>query len=291
MKFIILIAILVFLIVNVTLSGHQKARRPWSSYTEAEEVCATLYHEKNYAEAIRMLQLALEDFPEKFDEIIWSLAVNHNLNNEPEQALAALERAHARNVVFPDPPFYNYWKELETFPRFKEIRAQNTRMREQERRNAKPVWEILRPKDDQPDRGYPLFIVLHGWGGNSAWMKRYWKSPRLEKEFLVAFMQSSQLVQSNGYSWDDPDLARREIAAMYREISTRFPVDENRIYVGGFSQGGKTSLDLSFSNEIPISGFVLLCPGGGIPASLQDPAARQRATMMRRRTARWDSGA
>ena len=47
--------------------------------------------------------------------------------------------------------------------------------------------------------------------------------------------------------------------------------------MGGFSQGGKTALDLSFDKALSIRGFVLLCPGGGIPEILKDPGALKRA--------------
>lgn len=268
----------IFLMLAVTVPATQKEPpRPWSSYTEAEGICTTLYYEKKYAQAIRLLKLALQDFPGQYDEIIWSLAVNYSLNSQPGKALAALEQAQSRKVIFPDPSFYNYWKSLEKFPRFKAIRERNNRMIKEARRTARPQWKVITPKDFRTDDNYPLIIALHGWAGSIRWLEMYWKSSLLTEKFLVAFMQSSQLVKTNGYCWDNPDLARREIAAMYREITSQYPVDEKRVYVGGFSQGGKTALDLSFSDEIPIRGFVVLCPGGGIPEILKDPTALKRA--------------
>ena len=47
-------------------------------------------------------------------------------------------------------------------------------------------------------------------------MRPYWRSPRLETEFLTAFLESSQLVKMDGgFGWDDVARGRKDIRACF----------------------------------------------------------------------------
>jgi acetyl esterase/lipase len=59
---------------------------------------------------------------------------------------------------------------------------------------------------------------------------------------------------------EDMEVSRREIQEAYQEVLDRYPVDPQRVIVGGFSAGGVTALDLVLQGALPIQGFVTLCP-------------------------------
>ncbi len=277
MRLIIVFAYLALSLVSIPIIAEEKAPKPYANYQEAEEVCTTLYYEGNYKEAIRVLELAKKDFPGQYDEIVWSLAVNYCLDGQAKQSMAAFEEALDRGVCIPDPSFYNYWEPLEKYPEFKKLRERNTRLRQLAQTKSEPAFAVILPKGYDKGNRYPLFIALHGWGGNNDWFRMYWKSETLEQDFILAFMQSSQVVKTNGYSWDDIKKARSEIRSMYDTIISEYSIDKRQVYIGGFSQGGKTSLDIAFEQTLPIKGFILLCPGGGIPDALTNEAALKRA--------------
>jgi predicted esterase len=272
-----LVLALGLMVVAIPVLGQGKSQKPYSNYQEAEEICTILYYEGKYKEAIRVLEMAKGDFPGQYDEIIWSLAVNYCLDGQDRESMAAFKEALDKGVCIPDPSFYNYWKRLEKYPEFKKLRERNTALRKLAQTKSKPAFDVILPEGYDKGKSYPLFIALHGWGGNNNWFRMYWTSERLSKEFILVFMQSSQVVKTNGYSWDDIETARKEIRGMYDAVLEQYSIDQDKIYIGGFSQGGKASLDIAFEQTLPIKGFILLCPGGGIPEALKNPAAIERA--------------
>ena len=277
MRQIIEFLVLGMIVAAIPMFGQGKSQRPYSNYQEAEEICTNLYYEGKYKEAIRVLEMAREDFPGHYDEIIWSLAVNYCLDGQDKESMATFKEALDKGVCIPDPSFYNYWKSLEKYPEFKKMRERNTKLRQLAQTKSKPASDVVLPKSYDKGKSYPMFIALHGWGGNNAWFRTHWKSGRLAKEFILVFMQSSQVVKTNGFSWDDIGKARKEIRGMYDAVLKQYKVDQGNVYIGGFSQGGKTSLDIAFEQTLPVKGFILLCPGGGIPEGLNNPAAIKRA--------------
>ena len=88
-----------------------------------------------------------------------------------------------------------------------------------------------------------------------------WVSPVLAREFIVAFPQSTQLVAMDGYNWtEDIHLSLIEIREAYEQVLSEYPVDQDHIFVGGFSSGGVAALDVVLNATLPVRGFVVLCP-------------------------------
>ncbi len=66
-------------------------------------------------------------------------------------------------------------------------------------------------------------MALHGGGENVAMLKPNWVSPRLQAEFIVAYVQSSQVASMDGFHWQDEDRTRRDLQAAYGEVSPGIP--------------------------------------------------------------------
>jgi predicted esterase len=240
----------------------------FTDYQEAETAAVLLCFQEKHGEAVELLKNLLGQYPEKLHDIAWGLVFNYCMSGQYEKALDMSESALKKGIFFPFHMEFDFWKPLERFERFKGIREENERLRKQARAEAKPQFEILKPRNYSKKETYPLFIVLHGWGDDNKMLMRYWKSEKLEKEYLVAFLQSSRVVRTGGYAWDDLPLARKEIKQMVEQIVKEYPVDPDKTIMGGFSQGGKMTLDIIFTQTIPLKGFVAVCPGGGIPEAL-----------------------
>jgi predicted esterase len=66
----------------------------------------------------------------------------------------------------------------------------------------------------------------------------------------------------DGFSWtEDYEVSRTEIRDAFLEVSEEYPVDPERVIVGGFSAGAMAALDLVLEDIVPVRGFVALCPG------------------------------
>jgi acetyl esterase/lipase len=161
---------------------------------------------------------------------------------------------------------------------FLDFMDRNDLKRQAAQDRARPGLRVVTPKGFSEEKKYPLFIALHGGGENMDAFSQNWKSARLEQEFLVAYLQSSQVVSMDGFGWtEDLPLAKEEILAAYRRILTKYRVDGDRILIGGFSSGGVAALMVTLDEVLPVSGFVVLCPARpeGFTAGKVREAARR----------------
>jgi polyhydroxybutyrate depolymerase len=120
-----------------------------------------------------------------------------------------------------------------------------------------------RPYDDRvpsvidPQKRYPLLVVLHGLGNDGPAMERYWQIDPLVDELglLVAYPSGTRDMKSKSRGmghrqrfWNATDLCCdffhsgvddvAYLDAVIDDMSARFPVDPKRIFVGGISNGG-----------------------------------------------------
>lgn len=125
-------------------------------------------------------------------------------------------------------------------------------------------YTVVLPIDYNKEQSYPLFIVFHGGNGNMKNMIQWWKSKRLSNEFIVAYMEASTLDNPpNRWGWRNLSQERKNIKRYYSEIKTQYRINEDQVYVGGFSLGGKISIDLGLNQIIPVCGLISLNHGGG----------------------------
>lgn len=126
-------------------------------------------------------------------------------------------------------------------------------------------YTVILPENYNKEKSYPLFIALHGGHGNMKDMQSYWTCETLSKDFIIAYMEASTLDRApNRFGWRNLPEERKHIKSYYFEIITTYNINENHVYVGGFSLGAKTSIDLVLGDIIPLNGFVLLNLGGGL---------------------------
>jgi phospholipase/carboxylesterase len=141
------------------------------------------------------------------------------------------------------------------------LMARNDSLRLAAQSDSSPDLKVVLPEGYSPDREYPLFIALHGGGGNMEDFSTIWTSDLLTAEYIVAYPQSSLLVSMTGYAWtQDLEVSRREITDAYRTVVDDYPIDLDEVVVGGFSAGGIAALEVMLEDDFPIAGFVVLCP-------------------------------
>ena len=262
MKKISWFTVAVFLTAVVFLSGQEKTQERFSSYEEMRAQIGKLYQQKKYAEAAEILEKALTQFPGHLQANAYNLALMCVLMEAHDRAVDALEYGLEHGIWFGKYAVDNeIWAPLESMESFRAFKRRNEAKRQEAQRSAQPKLEVCVPADYDKSKTYPLFIALHGGGENIEVFKPQWTSDRLKKEYIVAYLQSSQIVSMTGFSWtEDAELSKKEIRKAYEKITQDYPVDPSRVIVGGFSSGGVASLDVVLDNIIPAVGFVVLCP-------------------------------
>ena len=244
-------------------------KREQGSYAEMRAYLGELFEQKKYAEAAAMLERVLDRFPDNVRANTFNLAAARTMMGQPDKAIDALEDGLRRGA------FYSRWDfdgavmaPLKQHPRFAAFFQANLDRIAEADKKAVMRLEVATPVGYDPARRYPLFVALHGGGENIAMLKPNWVSPRLQAEFIVAYVQSSQVADMTGFHWQDEARTRRDLQTAYAEVVARYPVDPDRVIVGGFSSGGFASLVTAFHQTLPVRGFVALCPEP--PASITD---------------------
>ena len=242
--------------------GQRAAEVDTQDYQAVRARFGELYQQERYAEAAELLEPALAQFPDQVMANAYNLAIVYDRTAEHAKGMDALRFAHERGIWFHVRAFDQpLWNEYRKQSGFEAIVARNTALWQEAQRIAGPKMLVTVPQGSETGRTYPLFIALHGGGGNMTEFRDVWKSDVLSNEFVTAYLQSSQVVAMDGYSWtENMETARCEITEQYDEIRGRYPVNEDQVVVGGFSSGGMAALEVMLANDIPVVGFVALCP-------------------------------
>ncbi len=100
-----------------------------------------------------------------------------------------------------------------------------------------------------PKTSWPLIITLHGYGSNAMAFHDLWKSVTDTMGFVLLTPQGDLSVENNfGWTWGDD--SERLILICLDLISKEIHIDHNRIFLAGFSAGGRLTyyLGLKYSN-------------------------------------------
>jgi dienelactone hydrolase len=119
---------------------------------------------------------------------------------------------------------------------------------------------------------YPLLIALHGGAGTKQSNLEYWEVAR-RKGWLVLSPQSTQPLYSGSYSWIEPEQALADLDSYVEQISRDHPIDQQRVVIAGFSQGGGMAIYAALSGKLNVRGFIGIGTYWADPESLA-PLAR-----------------
>lgn len=239
-----------------------KSTFPFEDYPSMRARVGELYQAGSLQEAAELLEAALPRFPSNLETNAFNLALIYGQLGEPEKGMKAMHAAMDQGVWFNIYIFDNAalapYRDLDGFD---EIVARNDALRRADQEGTAPGVKMVLPEGFSDDRAYPLFIALHGGGGNMEDFSTIWKSDLLRREFIIAYLQSSLKVSMTGYAWtQDLEVSRREITDAYHAIVDEYPINTEEVVVGGFSAGGIAALKVILEDDFPLAGFVVLCP-------------------------------
>jgi len=153
-------------------------------------------------------------------------------------------------------------------------------------------YRLYSPPHRSAGRGrHPLVIWLHGGGEGASLPDNYYDNettlranrgalgfatPAAQRIFSGAYVVAPQ---STSFWLEDGDRFAPLIREIIRDLARRYPIDRDRIYVAGCSNGGYMSLKMTtvypdlFAASVPICGVVTpLTPGG--PTMITDTELR-----------------
>jgi hypothetical protein len=247
-------------------------------YKTVDEVINKAYSledEGKYKEALEIWNTGFNYFLEEdvkeheFDIYIGKIWVNFLLKNS-EGFINNIIEAVEKGFICPYWLFeYKKDKEYEMFLelwqndlRYEKIRKQNDLLKVEKEKRAKFEYKVYLPERYDENKKYPLFIAMHGDGENMKLLIKDWKAENfLSRGYIVAYVQSAQVYNNNGYSWiNNFDITRRDIKTFYQEMREKYFINAECVILGGFSGGTIAGIDILMEDVISINGLIAICP-------------------------------
>ncbi|MCI0741529.1 MAG: PDZ domain-containing protein [Gemmataceae bacterium] len=118
-------------------------------------------------------------------------------------------------------------------------------------------YHVYAPPDYDPGKKYPLVVFLHG-GVSRANVPSPQEMERLRKDFEKDVPPGFLIILptgAKGATWWD-NIGTSNILAQVDSVKRRYNVDEERVFLWGFSDGGTGAYWMAMSRPTPWAGFI-----------------------------------
>jgi dienelactone hydrolase len=231
------------------------------TYCEIQKLVNKYLNNDQIEDALEVLEYAKTKFEKDLYNIISLLTLYYPKTGQYDKLMDVWEYGQKRGLFFP--ARYQRYKPLFNTKRYKKFIKNNDQLREEAQKNVKADYEIILPINYESKREYPVLISLHGDNQNIEIFKKKWKLNEQSDQFILAYFQSSQLSGTNRFIWsEDKKRGKSDIINLYNRLKTEYHIDESMVLIGGFSSGGALAIDLATCDQIPLKGFIALCPAG-----------------------------
>lgn len=231
-----------------------------SGYQRLDTRVMKLYREQDYAAAYDLLTAEGPSHPEHEVDVYYMRSCLASRQGKHDLAVQLIADALEGDIWFGQTLMRRTpsWQVLQGLPEFERLAAISM-ARQQRAGQAVARHVALVPKGRMPP--YRGIVALHGNGDNARSALAGWSSV-VDEGWLLAAVQSSQIVRTDGYVWDDTETALREVREQHATLGSEHELSADDLIVAGFSMGGETALRVALTGTIPARAFILLGPGG-----------------------------
>lgn len=257
MRKIFFITILLFIQFSFSQSIND-----YKNYIELDRSVTELYKTNQTKAAIKLMEAARKKFPENNRQILQNLIFLYKADKQYKKAIDVYSQAQKLGVMFTFRPNDDNHLELLKYDAYKKFVRENDRIIMEANKNSKPNFYLVIPETYDSTKTYGLLIVLHSQNSNNDVTSRFWHLGEHKNDYLIAFLQSSQLTATNSFGWDDPKKSEQDIKSIYNYMNRKYKINNEKVIIAGFSRGAKVAIDAFFNETIPANSFIALSPVG-----------------------------
>jgi len=176
------------------------------------------------------------------------------------------------------------FKNLRDDPRYKQILKKvrrgggGRRMAAEQGERVDAKWKVTLPSGHDVSKPAPLLVALHPWSGNMEAFTQRWREAASSAGAILLTPQGTLKMEGGKYHWGrDLDTIEEDVMDAIDHVLDEYKVDQKRIAITGFSQGGWAAWALALRNPDTFCGVI---PVGGrfeleSEALLRDPALKK----------------
>lgn len=161
---------------------------------------------------------------------------------------------------------------------------QNSRWQTLETSNGNRRYILKSPRNNASKKQKPLLLSLHGYTDKPRLMEFYtgWSRRADRDDFFVVYPEGTQNPEEKKLSWNASSCCNPAVkndvddveflVTLIEKLSTELPIDTNKIFITGFSNGGKMAQMLAAERPdlITAVGVMSGTAGGSIDFSRAD---------------------
>jgi predicted esterase len=218
---------------------------------------STSYGQKLYRQSIEEYRAALR-FSPKHTTVIFNIACNYSLLGDEKQALIWLNKAMDTGMYSFDAD--SDLDNIRQSKGYKKALARSAKLMQTVRdRVNQPV--VLLPDGFDPGKKYPLLIAMHGFGGEPVNFSKAFKGAGNKKGYIVCCPYAPEVMGQASFNWGEWDQADKRIMETIVFLKGKYNIDEKRMIIAGFSQGGYYSYYLGLKHPDIFTGAIPIGPG------------------------------
>ncbi|PDY85080.1 DUF3089 domain-containing protein [Bacillus cereus] len=224
-------------------------------FVELQNELFRLFEKGEFDAVYRCIDETKREFPERMDKTSFWQACAYSVEGKHEEAIAILNEAIQRGI----------WWNPYTLMHDEDLKGL------QDKIDFKPIVkkceEIL--KEHQMMSQSKLFTYgnekaqagifsLHWRGSNINDFAPYWCEEEILHEYMLGFSQSSQIYGMNSYSWDNHEIAIKDVMKNFNDFTNKYNLED--IIIAGASQGGNIAIELALKNMLATQKFIAVIP-------------------------------
>ena len=180
--------------------------------------------------------------------------------NDPDQAIQAFGEALDHGYFYPAALVRDDedLASLQGMPEYEQLALLSQQKFAETEAQSRPELLVIPPEGKRPER-LPLLLGLHGNSQNARLAANDWR-PISAKGWLLACVQSSQLLTSDAYIWNDLERGSADVQELYGLLNIKQAIDPDHTVLGGFSMGGGLAIQMAVMGAIKARGFIVVGP-------------------------------
>ena len=219
-----------------------------------------LYSSGDTLAALELLSAQKPNFPAFQPLLIYWESVLEAHEGNASRSMRLLKATLDHGIWYSDALLRNNpaFQTLLDDPKFKALTQRNQALREADPIAKIPVLAVRPANRCQPGGpGCPLLLALHANYASAHTVLPFWQ-PAATSGWVVAALQSTQILWRGAAVWNDLKAASEEAQRNFNTLQSQYALDMERLVLAGNGQGAETAAWLAFSGSLPARGLILV---------------------------------